>query len=343
MDEPALPPPAKGTEDLSSTAPRNDGHQSAALTTHTCGSEAASRHDLEILSEYHLRPVRRRISLPLVLFLLTCLSTFWAGTTRWRPLDDSGIRSLILDGGSEGALYMLCVLAILLAHEMGHFVATVIHRVPASLPIFIPFPLTPIGTLGAIIAMDGRRANRRQIFDIGIAGPLAGLIVALPILAVGVTRLDLESAPRHQEIYDCPVLIEWMIHWFHPSLGDVDAIAWTQLNAYFMAGWVGLLITGLNMLPVSQLDGGHVIYSLFGKQAHWIARAFIFFAILFTVLIDDAMIWWPMIILVVLMGTDHPPTSNDFLPLGWPRIAIGCASLLIPVLCFPVRGVIFPY
>jgi membrane-associated protease RseP (regulator of RpoE activity) len=102
---------------------------------------------------------------------------------------------------------------------------------------------------------------------------------------------------------------------------------------------VGLLITGLNMLPVSQLDGGHVIYALFGRRAHWIARGFVLLAITYIVL-GDALIWAPMLILVVLIGTDHPPTSDDSVRLGWFRYTLGCASLLIPILCFPPRGIV---
>lgn len=296
----------------------------------------------ETLSNRHLRSLRQRLRLPLALFLITCLTTFWAGTTSWRPymfnVSDFG-PPLILTGGAQGTLYMACVLAILLAHEMGHFVATVIHRVPASLPFFIPFPLSPFGTLGAVIAMDGRRANRREIFDIGIAGPLAGLVLAVPILAVGVSRLNLSTNFPNQEMYDCPLLVEWMIQSIHPAAGHVEAIGWNQLNAFFMAGWVGLLITGLNMLPVSQLDGGHVIYALFGRRAHWISRGFIFVAIVYSVIVEAGMIWWPMIILVILMGTDHPPTYDDSARLGRLRIVLGYTSLVIPILCFPARGI----
>jgi membrane-associated protease RseP (regulator of RpoE activity) len=106
-----------------------------------------------------------------------------------------------------------------------------------------------------------------------------------------------------------------------------------------MAGWVGLLITGLNMLPVSQLDGGHVIYALFRRRAHWVARGFILFALAYIVLFDK-MIWAPMAIIVVLIGTDHPPTADDQVRLGGFRQLLGYLSLLIPLLCFPIDGVI---
>ena len=100
-----------------------------------------------------------------------------------------------------------------------------------------------------------------------------------------------------------------------------------------MAGWVGMLITGLNMLPVSQLDGGHVLYSLFGRRAHWIARSFVLAAIA-AMIIADYYQWVVMLVLVLLLGIDHPPTRDDNMRLGWPRTIIGVVSLFIPILCF---------
>jgi Zn-dependent protease len=285
----------------------------------------------------------RRVKLPIILFAVTCLSTFFAGATDWQPLlaldGPVGWRQLVLRNWQQGIIYMGCVLAILLTHEMGHFVATLFYRVPASLPFFIPFPITPIGTMGAVIGMEGHRANRRGIFDIGLAGPLAGLAAAAPILWLGITRLDLDDPVYGSELYDLPLLMEWMITWLRPEHAGLSEVRSSQLNAYFMAGWVGLLITGLNMLPVSQLDGGHVIYALFGRRAHWIARGFILLSITYIVLAEE-IIWAPMVILVILIGTDHPPTANDRISLGWYRYALGYASLLIPVLCFPLHGMI---
>ena len=136
----------------------------------------------------------RRKMLPLVLFLLTCLSTFWVGVCQWTPnlieplwnVVWSGsllhIRELLLANWSSGLIYMICVLTILLLHEFGHFFATIYYRVPASFPYFLPFPFNPLGTLGAVIGMQGNAADRKQIFDIGIAGPLAGLVAAVPIV-----------------------------------------------------------------------------------------------------------------------------------------------------------------
>jgi len=301
-----------------------------------------------VLTDEHLRPQRRRTLLPIMLFLLTCVSTYWAGATGW-SLGETGYRGgfwdyvkmVSISNGGNGLIYMACVLAILFAHEMGHFIATIVHRIPSSLPFFIPFPLSPIGTMGAVIAMDGRQANRREVFDIGIAGPLAGLVLAIPILIYGIYQLDFDRS-YYGPAYDSPLLVDLLIGTLRNAPAKYQgAIAQTQLNPFFMAGWVGLLITGLNMMPVSQLDGGHVVYTLFGKKAHWIARGFIFLAILFIVL-GGALNWLVMLLLVILMGTDHPPTRNDRVKLGPFRIALGLASLAIPVLCFPPYLFIMP-
>jgi membrane-associated protease RseP (regulator of RpoE activity) len=247
------------------------------------------------------------------------------------------LRATIYSGWRQGLLYMACVLAILLAHEMGHFVMTLVYRVRASLPFFIPLPISPIGTMGAVIAMDARQADRRQIFDIGLAGPLAGLVVAIPIMWIGVQKFDF--APGGPVALQAPLAMRLAIDHVHPGKYEAaDGFPLDRANPWFMAGWVGLLVTGLNMLPVSQLDGGHVIYALFGRKAHWVARGFM--AITFAYMAITVFwfrsppTWILMAILVMFIGTDHPPTSDDSVPLGWFRTALGLASLSIPVFCF---------
>lgn len=298
---------------------------------------------------------RRRIGLPVGLFIATCFSTLWVGASGWRPLEHMNtwpeMAATLQAGWTQGLTYMLAVLAILLSHEMGHFVLTLIHRIPASYPLCIPVPFNPIGTMGAVIGMDGLRANRREIFDIGLAGPLAGLVLAVPILWVGVGQLDLSKRPMPGEVQlNSPVVVKWMIDARHAARPVQDAagnevvntgewIGISQVNAYFMAGWVGMLITGLNMLPISQLDGGHTIYGLFGRDAHTFARGFIVVAITYVVInLEQAAVWTPMLILVILMGVDHPPTSDDSIELGRGRWLLGMLSLAIPVLCFPLLG-----
>lgn len=298
-----------------------------------------------LLSQVHLqsRPKRRRF-IPILLFVATCFSTFWVGAANWKPQQFGTTDQMwqaVTTNWQQGLLYMGCVVAILLTHEMGHFLQTVRYHIPASYPLCIPVPFSLIGTMGAVISMDGMRANRKQIFDIGVAGPLAGLAVAFPILYVGVTKLDLSVPPPPHDIqlYN-PVIVRWMIEWLRPEWADRAAwVSVSQLNPYFMAGWVGMLITGLNMLPVSQLDGGHVIYALFGRDAYKLARAFTIVAIAYVVLnLEQAAIWTPMLILVIIMGIHHPPTADDTVEMDDFRWILGIASMAIPVLCFPLEG-----
>jgi Zn-dependent protease len=299
---------------------------------------------------------KRRTILPLVLFVVTAFSVFWAGALQWMPhvyltymanwlspftdvLNDPAmlIRRSLLRHWSDGLIYMGCLLGILLTHEMGHFLMTVRYRIAASWPYFLPLPISPIGTLGAVIGMDGMRANRKEIFDIGLAGPLAGLVVCIPVLWIGIQQLDFTQPAGGPYALDLPLVIRWTLAIRAPEgyTGD-GQLSHSQLNPYFMAGWVGLLVTGLNMLPVSQLDGGHVVYALFGRRAHWIARTFLVLAIAYIVY-TGTYSWSLMILLILMMGTDHPPTSNDQVRLGPVRIALGWLSLLIPLLCFPPR------
>jgi membrane-associated protease RseP (regulator of RpoE activity) len=327
----------------------SDGNSAGSVVHVTAGlpqPSAPRRPPMPELHEEQLRsrPPSRWGLASIVLFIATCLSTFWVGAADWRPQTiESGpaIRQAISDNWQTGLTYMGAVLAILLTHEMGHFLQTVRYRIPASYPLCIPVPFSLIGTMGAVIRMDGMRANRKQIFDIGIAGPLAGLVVAAPILYVGVKQLDLntQAVPHDIQLYN-PVIVRWMIEWMHPQW--VDKASWvsvSQLNPYFMAGWVGMLITGLNMLPVSQLDGGHTVYALFGRDAYKIARAFVIVAIAYVVLnLEQAAIWTPMLILVILLGIHHPPTADDSVELDDFRWVLGVASMAIPVLCFPLQA-----
>jgi membrane-associated protease RseP (regulator of RpoE activity) len=273
-----------------------------------------------------------------LLFLATCVSTFYVGATGWTPSTDPEVaRWAISNNWAQGLTYMGAVLAILLTHEMGHFYFTLRYHIPASFPLFIPLPISAFGTMGAVIGMNGLKANRRELFDMGLAGPLAGLVVAIPIMWIGVARLDL-SGPTGGLSFHNPLLAQWMIAYFRPDLTFDTTVGIAQLNPFFMAGWVGFLITGLNMLPISQLDGGHVTYALFGRKAHYFARVFLIVSMAL-VIYYELYIWTVMLVLVTLLGTDHPPTSDDSAPMGRLRWSIGLASLAIPILCFPPLGV----
>jgi Zn-dependent protease len=321
--------------------PSQESHREPAVLLAEHADGTAGSQPQSVMARVGRRPRKKR--LPAILFLVTCVSTFFAGATGWLPLlyilngDADGMRRAIIRNWQDGFIYMGCVLAILLTHEMGHFLATLRHRIPASLPFFLPLPISPIGTMGAVIAMDGTKADRKEMFDIGLAGPLAGLVVILPVIWIGIRQIDWTAPSYGPFQLDMPLAVRLCLEQTRP-LGyqaGVD-IAYSQLNPFLMAGWVGLLITGLNMLPVSQLDGGHVIYTLFGKWSHWIARGFMLLAVGYIVYTRAG--WWSiMVLLVLLMGIDHPPTRDDTVRLGWLRTSLGLLSLLIPVLCFPLH------
>ncbi len=278
-------------------------------------------------------PPGRRVFLPVTLFLATCASTFFAGALDWNPafyLETYQADRLLAANWSQGLSYMAAVIGILLAHEMGHFLQTVRYGVPASLPYFIPVPILLTGTMGAVIGMEGSRADRKQLFDIGLSGPLAGLLVALPIIWFGIKDATIAD-PNAEFVLGDPLLFKLLRDWLRPDLA-ADVVL-NKNSPLLMAGWVGMLITGLNMLPISQLDGGHVIYGLFGRRSRLVARTFLIAAILF-VIVGDHYNWTVMLVLVILLGVDHPPTRDDNVRLGPVRTAIGLASLAIPVLCF---------
>lgn len=271
--------------------------------------------------------IRRRI-LQGILYSLTAVTTFSAGVVGWEPLIlgiDADVAGGLAEHGQRGLLYMVAVLAVLSAHEAGHFVAATIHGIPATLPFFLPVPVLLTGTLGAVIGMEGSRATRRELFDIAIAGPLAGLAIAVPALVAGMAWAE----PSTGSLFGLPIAGHWLLEWMRPDI----AAATIRPNALFMAGWVGLLVTGLNMMPMSQLDGGHVIYALFGERSKWLARAVLLGAI-GAIIVTGRTNWTLMVVLVTLIGVDHPPVRDEGGPIGWPRTVLGLLSLLIPVLTF---------
>jgi membrane-associated protease RseP (regulator of RpoE activity) len=273
-------------------------------------------------------PPGRRVGLPLILFVATCLSTFFAGSviSVARPFLEGRLSLFELiqrAEWSDGVKYMFAVMGILLAHEMGHFLMTLRYGVRASWPFFIPM-LPPIGTMGAVIAMQGSRADRKQLFDIGLAGPLAGLLVCVPVLCLGIY-----VAQPGLSVFQQPLATQLLVPFIRPDLAGRGMLE----NPLLMAGWVGLLVTGLNMLPISQLDGGHVVYALFGRWANVLAYALFFVAVV-VIVWKSWTHWVLMLALVTLIGVEHPRTANDNAHLGLLRIVLGLLSLLIPVLCF---------
>lgn len=328
---PTTPPDA--SQAASPTASSNGPAASLAPVTPPVPPVGEPLGHQQTIDEVLLEPRPRNWKLPLLLFIATCVTTFFAGVYHWNaaPLTfGADTWRQVQENWPSGLVYMLCVIGILLAHEMGHFLATVRYHVPASYPIFIPFPLLWTGTMGAVIGMDGARADRKQIFDIGLAGPLAGLVVAVPVLIAGVMYGDVLVPPAYAQISGDPLLAELLIRWLHP---DAPVGSEIVVNPLYMAGWVGMLITGLNMMPISQLDGGHVLYALFGRHARTFARWFLVAVIAWMVLTDNYR-WVLMVIIVTVIGADHPPTANDEVPLGRGRQILGIASLAIPIFCF---------
>ena len=300
--------------------------------------------------------------LPIVLFIATCLSTLWAAGTEWMPyahLEDfdrafwvffqnvfqanfiAAVReslAILNLNWTQGLTYMVAVLAILSIHEMGHFFMALRYGIPASLPYFIPVPILPFGTMGAVISMEGSHADRRQMFDLGITGPLAGLAVAIPITLMGIWQLPAAPEVGSGFRFQNPLIIQLLIAYIRPEYPTPTYLFLNQFNPYLMAGWVGMFVTGLNMLPISQLDGGHVAYALFDRGAHTLARGLLIAAILF-VLLTEQYGWVVMLVIIIIMGIDHPPTIDDSQQLNPLRRAIGWLSLLIPILCLSPIGI----
>ena len=155
-------------------------------------------------------------------------------------------------------------MTILLCHEMGHFLQALRYGVYASLPYFIPMPLTPIGTFGAVIAMEPRQGDRKAVFDIGISGPLAGLVPTLVFLVLGL-QWSHYDVPKTISFLGTPLLVKYIATLMHGPIPANQCIAYHPVA---FAGWVGLLITSINLIPIGQLDGGHILYGMFRKKAH---------------------------------------------------------------------------
>ena len=247
-------------------------------------------------------------------------------------------RQALLANWLGGLQFSLALMAILVAHELGHYLLTIVYRVPSTPPLFIPFPvISPIGTMGAVIMMQSGSADRKQIFDIGLAGPIAGLVVAFPIIIYGLYHPStiVYSSADVSFYFGQPLLIQWLAQWFVPEEAHrFVQIANTQASPFLMAGWVGLLVTGLNMMPLGQLDGGHVTFGLLGEKAILVARAAVIATILYMIY-SRVIAFLVMFVLAILMGLRHPPSSDDTKQLGLPRQIIGWASLVLPILCIP--------
>ena len=235
----------------------------------------------------------------------------------------------------RGLWYSLTVLAILGCHEMGHYLACLRYGVDVTRPYFLPAPLPLTGTLGAFIRIRSRIPNKIALFDIGIAGPLAGFVVAVPALFIGLWLSRVDRLPA-----DASNLMElgeplffrfaaWVV-W-----GDVADGYTINMHPMAFAAWFGLLATALNLFPISQLDGGHISYAVFGRRSTAITIVMIGVAVGLTFVSSSWIAWTVLlVIMIVTMGPRHPPTLDEDEPLDRGRLILAAVALAILVGCF---------
>jgi len=238
----------------------------------------------------------------------------------------------------NGITFAGALMLMLLAHEMGHYMQARRYGVPATLPFFIPMPITPFGTMGAVIIQAAGVADRKSLFDIAITGPLAGLVVALPITYIGLQDAAFAFVPPNATglIYGDPLILQWMIDYVHGPRAEGQEVL---LNPLLFAGWVGIFITALNLIPIGQLDGGHLLYTLIGKRSHFVAVVLLGLAVAYMIL-SRYYAYGLMVILLLLMGPRHPPTANDEVPLGVGRIILGWLTLAFIIIGFTPQPII---
>lgn len=235
----------------------------------------------------------------------------------------------------RGLWYSLTILAILGCHEMGHYIACLRYGVVATRPFFLPAPLPLTGTLGAFIRIKSRIPNKTALFDIGIAGPLAGFVVAVPALFIGLMLSRVDQLPADQsglvELGE-PLLFKFAAWVVWGTVADGSSI---NMHPMAFAAWFGLLATALNLFPIAQLDGGHISYAVLGRRSTVVTIVMIGVAIslAFT---SSSWIAWTVLLLVMVatLGPRHPPTLDDDEPLDQGRVMLAVVAMIILVLCF---------
>ncbi len=246
----------------------------------------------------------------LLLFILTVVSTWLTG----------------------GVGYSITIMLILLGHELGHYFMSRRHGIRATLPYFLPFPFSPFGTFGAVIRMESATPTRKALFDTGIAGPLTSFCLSIPAIMIGLKFS--ETIPTSQ-------LKEGTLRLADPLLfsliqrvimGEVPETYDVILHPIGYAGWVGLFVTALNLLPIGQLDGGHIAYALFGKKSRVVFLVAISVMAFITVFYNPG--WLFLLVLFILFGFRHPAPIDDITPLDGKRKLLGGVAFIAFLLSF---------
>jgi len=311
----------------------------------------------------YLTPTPEEQKLPnpwvnVALFVATVFSVMLAGAILEGSItaEASGEILAMIKAVFTGWPFALSMLGILLAHEFGHYLVSRYHKTPATLPYFIPFPLPPLGTMGAAILMKGIPKNKRILFDIGVAGPLAGMVIAIPVLYFGLSLSKLSTIdpspsflegnsllylfakfavfgkflPAPENFGDLSPFFYWLRYFFtgQPSpVGGTDVF----VHQVAFAGWAGLLVTALNLIPAGTLDGGHVIFALFGEKSR---KAFPFIVGLLFVLGFYWNGWWLWALMLFWLGRVNAQILDQITPLDSRRKMIAVLVLVLFVLVF---------
>lgn len=275
---------------------------------------------------------------PLLLFIATIFSVLFTGTTiaigEMDLVDPAQARLIandMLPNIWRGWPYALSLLLILGSHEMGHYLMMRRYKTPTSLPYFIPaFMFSPFGTFGAAILLRGPLRNRRVLFDVGASGPLAGLIFAIPILFIGlatstVTQFEGGFVEGNSILYALAKLLTFG-EMLPSETRDV------LVNQMAWAGWTGLFVTALNLIPLGQLDGGHVLYSLFGENARRLFRPLLIMMLALTLFVSS--VWTVFLLMLFFFGSYYAVPLDNITPLGTGRRRLGIFCLVLLALIF---------
>ena len=301
-------------------------------------------------------PKKDNISVNIILFVLTVFSVMLAGAQPEGPIPSDFVGQMLALGKSifTGWPFALSLLGILLTHELGHYFMSRYHKTPATLPYFIPLPISLLGTMGAAIIMRGTPKNKRILFDIGVAGPIAGLIVAIPVLFYGLSLSTLGTIDPNPngfiegnsliymlakyitfgQLLPSPVAPQGILYWLQyfftgrpVPFGGLDVF----IHPVAFAGWAGLLVTGLNLIPAGTLDGGHVIYGLFGDKAR---KGFPFIIGVLVVLGVFWSGWWFWAALLFWLGRVNAEPLDQITTLDPTRRLLGFVMIIVFLLVF---------